>query len=68
MCTDYIEALAEVWPADDTPGVSGIAATGAQFAARWGARAGKYMRRTMVLRLYCLSAVTPPSEVPGALL
>ena len=66
MCTDAIEALAEVWPADDTPGVTGIAATSAIFAARWAARTGKSMRRTMVLRIYRLSAVTPPSEVPGS--
>src|SRR5262249_27851954 len=67
MCTDAIEALAEVWPADDTPGVTGIAATSAIFAARWAARTGKSMRRTMVTRIYRLSAVTPPCEVPGSL-
>ena len=66
MCTDAIDALAGAWPADDTPGVTGIADTSAIFAARWAARTGKSMRRTMVLRIYCLSAVTPPSEVPGS--
>jgi predicted GNAT family acetyltransferase len=67
MCTDAIDALAEAWPADDTPGVTGIADTSAIFAARWAARTGRSARRTMVLRIYRLSAVTPPSEVPGSL-
>ena len=67
MCTDAIDALAEAWPADDAPGVTGIADTSAIFAARWAARTGRSARRTLVLRIYRLSAVTAASEVPGAL-
>lgn len=67
MCTDAIAALAETWPADDTPGVTGIADATAIFAARWAARTGRAARRTIVQRIYCLSTLTPPSEVPGAL-
>src|SRR5262249_53372364 len=59
ICRDAIEALAEVWPADDTSGVTGIAATSAIFAARWAARTGKSMRRTMVSRCASRAPVTP---------